>query len=57
MYLAHKGTEIPTRWKHDPSLYDSVGWNVAIHLQHHHMDVSLFWNLTKQEFERLYKSK
>ena len=57
MYLAKRGKLIPTQWKHDPTLLDKNKMTVAMYLVRNGREVPPFWNLTKSEFERLYKSK
>jgi len=57
MYLARAGRYILARWEHDPTLQDNDKVTVAMYLVRRMRTVSPFWNLTKQEFERLYKSK
>jgi len=31
MYLFYEGKEIPTRWKHDPTMRDGIGMTIAEH--------------------------
>jgi len=47
MHLVSNRKNIPTQWKHNPSLQHNDKWTVAMFLSNNGTAIPPFWNLSK----------